>query len=378
MSIPQLEEDGYVVDYNTNREWVVITPNGKEIVFQRDKGLCNRIPYIDMRDHKEAFVLVQTVCANFGGFTKRQIEAAVLACKAQARMGHHANPTFKLLVSSLKNFPVKPADITNASVIFGPYLKGLRGITVRQRPERVENEYIQIPRDFYELNRFVTLTVDVMFVNRVAFLTTLLRGIRLFTAEYIPSCLAKQLSSSLKQVIKFYTRGGFMVQCVMMDMEFEPVTHELDLAEVNTTAAREHVGEIKRGIRTIKERARCSLLVLPFKHIPRQMTIHLIYFGVMWPNAVPSNLDVSQMYSPREIVTQRKLDCTKHCKVELGAYVEASTDRETTNDMVSRKHECIVLGPSTNLQGSLTYFDINTGKVVKRHTITVKCLCRTV
>ena len=26
LSIPQLEEDGYIVDYNTNRDWVVTTP----------------------------------------------------------------------------------------------------------------------------------------------------------------------------------------------------------------------------------------------------------------------------------------------------------------------------------------------------------------
>ena len=39
LSIPQLEEDGYVIDYNTRRDGVVTTPQGKSIVFKRDTGL---------------------------------------------------------------------------------------------------------------------------------------------------------------------------------------------------------------------------------------------------------------------------------------------------------------------------------------------------
>ena len=44
----------------------------------------------------------------------------------------------------------------------------------------------------------------------------------------------------------------------MMDMEFEKLkdTPGMELIDVNTTAACEHVGEIERAIRRIKERAR--------------------------------------------------------------------------------------------------------------------------
>ena len=47
----------------------------------------------------------------------------------------------------------------------------------------------------------------------------------------------------------------------MMHMEFEKVKDEkgMELVDVNTTAACEHVGEIKRGIRYLKERSRCSV-----------------------------------------------------------------------------------------------------------------------
>ena len=135
----------------------------------------------------------------------------------------------------------------------------MKGSTVRQKPDRVDPEYTQIPRNLYELHNFFTLAADVMFVNDVQFSVTLSRDIRLFTAEFLPSCTAKQLISSLNNIVKFYARGGFVVRLVLMDMEFEKIKHVFDKVEVNTTAAREHVGEIERGIRLMKERSRCVI-----------------------------------------------------------------------------------------------------------------------
>ena len=70
LSISLLEECGYVVDYNIAREWVIMTPQGTEIVFHRDTGLCNRMPYIDMRNHKDVVLMVQNVHKNFEGYTR--------------------------------------------------------------------------------------------------------------------------------------------------------------------------------------------------------------------------------------------------------------------------------------------------------------------
>ena len=50
--------------------------------------------------------------------------------------------------------------------------------------------------------------------------------------------------------------GGFVVRHALMDMEFEKVKDLVPLVEVNTTAAREHVGLIERKIRHLKEKTR--------------------------------------------------------------------------------------------------------------------------
>jgi hypothetical protein len=51
-----------------------------------------------------------------------------------------------------------------------------------------------------------------------------------------------------------------------MDGEFEKIKPLLPTLECNTTAAKEHVSEAERTIRTLKERTRGLLATLPFLH----------------------------------------------------------------------------------------------------------------
>ena len=46
------------------------------------------------------------------------------------------------------------------------------------------------------------------------------------------------------KIVKLYAIGGFVVRNVLMDGEFEKVKPEVDLIEINISAAREHVGKI--------------------------------------------------------------------------------------------------------------------------------------
>ena len=105
---------------------------------------------------------------------------------------------------------------------------------------------------------------------------------------------------------------------IMMDQVFATLESEFDIVEINTTAAREHVGEIERSIRTIKERGRSILSTLPYTTLPKQLVIHLVYYVVMFLNAMPSKIGISDTISPRGIVMRRRLDWNKHCTGEFG------------------------------------------------------------
>ena len=89
----------------------------------------------------------------------------------------------------------------------------------------------------------------------------------------------------------------------------------------------------------------------------------------LFVNAVPDILGVSERYSPREIVTQQKFDFERDCKVQFGAYVQASNDAIITNTMKPRTHGCVALGTSGNWQGLTMCFDLDAGKVVTRRII---------
>ena len=239
------------------------------------------------------------------GFTKHELKGANLARKAQAILGHPSSKELSQVVSNnfgINNCPINPIDITNADTIYGRDLGGIRGKTVRKKPERVQGDIIKIPKDFYKLHRFVTLTADIMYVNGVPFLTTLSRKISMRTAEHIQSRSAASLSRALIKVIKLYARGGFTVNLIMMDQEFATLESTFDIVEINTTAAREHVGEIERSIRTIKERGRSISSTLPYTTLPKQLVIHLVYYVVMFLNAMPSKL-IPTSLGPSQVYT---------------------------------------------------------------------------
>ncbi len=101
---------------------------------------------------------------------------------------------------------------------------------------------------FVELHKYVTLVADVMFVNGLPFLVTSLQGISLVTIEYLKSRTAKRLVDTLERVIHIYGKVGFVVQTALMDMEFKKLRDKPPNVILSTTAAREHVGEIKRKI----------------------------------------------------------------------------------------------------------------------------------
>eukprot|EP00804_Cyclotella_cryptica_P004279 CCRYP_013487-RA/>CCRYP_013487-RA protein AED:0.88 eAED:0.25 QI:0/0/0/0.5/1/1/2/0/282 len=156
-----------------------------------------------------------------------------------------------------------------------------------------------------------------------------------------------------------------------MDMEFEKLKNEVGSVDINTTAAREHVGDIERYIRVIKERARSAARQLPYKtQMPDQMVIHLIKFVVMWINALPHRNGVLSVISPRELVLGIKMDFKKHCRIRFGAYVEASADEVVTNTLRDRTECCIPLGPTGNIQGSISCLNLDTNQVVSSRTVT--------
>ena len=153
-----------------------------------------------------------------------------------------------------------------------------------------------------------------------------------------------------------YHRAGFTVRYVLMDGEFEKVKAELPSIVCNTTAAKEHVAEAERQIRTVKERSRGIRATLPFSSIPKRVKIELIYFIVFWLNSFPVNSGISRQFSPREIILRWQLDVKKHCRVMFGEYCEVHDEPDPSNTQEPRTHEALALGLTGNSQGTVKFF----------------------
>jgi hypothetical protein len=197
-----------------------------------------------------------------------------------------------------------------------------------------------------------------------------LRGISLVTIEYLKSRTAKRLVHTLERVFRIYGMAGFIMQTALMDMEFEKLKDKLLNVILNTTAPREHVGEIERKIRVVKERARCTTGILPYNILPKIMIIELMHFCVMWMNSFLVKSGISKKWSPREIVSRHRLDAKLHCKVPFGAYCEVQVNLDITNTMEPRTGWATSLGPTGNMQGSYKFLSLTTGKKVTRRKFT--------
>ena len=119
-----------------------------------------------------------------------------------------------------KNMPIGLNNVADALAIYGPHVSSLKGAKTREKtyPRVGEGGKLEIPRDFYRLNKFLTLTVDIILLSGIPLLVTFSRNIKIITAEYVPSRTSRQLANSLTKIVNTYARGGFVIDLALMDM----------------------------------------------------------------------------------------------------------------------------------------------------------------
>ena len=212
----------------------------------------------------------------------------------------------------------------------------------------------------------VMLSADIMHVNGIPFFVTRSRHIHFGTVDVLPSLQAVDIGAALCRVINIYARGGFQVTMALMDGAFaglHDVCNQLQVT-LNTTTRDEHVGDVERYIRTIKECMRGVSNTIPFKRLTRNMVMELAKAVVYWLNSVPSNTGVSPTMCPRTIITGQLLDYHNHCRYEFGEYVQ--THEVHDNSLLSRTVGAIALRLTGNQQGGYFFMSLHTGRIINR------------
>jgi hypothetical protein len=371
LSLKSVIQKGYAVSFSSTdgNTFRVKKLNGPDLEFkQSEYGLY----YLDTNQKyfQNGFIFINMIQDNVHKLSNQDYSRAVSSRKMQRIIGRPSTKTFMQIVNNnlVQNCPIQYKDIINAENTFGPDLGSLQGKTVRHSPETVVlKESIHLPENLFQRYRNVTVCGDIMYVNKLMFFVTISRDIKFSTAELIKDNKSNTLLNAMKQVINIYKMRGFKVTDCLLDGQFECLSNQLAGlgVRVNITSRNEHVPEIERHIRTVKERARAVLTTLPFKKIPSRMLAELIYSCTFWLNSFPHSDGISRTLSPRGIITGSCLDYKKHCQLEFGEYVH--THEEHGNGMTPRTIGAIALRPTGNAQGSMFFYSIDTGKRINRY-----------
>jgi hypothetical protein len=76
-------------------------------------------------------------------------------------------------MNAIKNCPVTTKNGNNAEKIFGAHMSSLRGKSARRKSTLVREDIIEIPEELISQNCKIDLCIDIMYVNKCGFMTTI-------------------------------------------------------------------------------------------------------------------------------------------------------------------------------------------------------------
>jgi hypothetical protein len=260
-------------------------------------------------------------------------------------------------INHICNCPINKQHIQMAESIFGPNLGSLKGKTTYHTHPHI------VGHDILATHSNIHLTIDIMYINKLSFLITYSCSLRFATFEFLDNRQTPTIRKKLQSVFNLYHHRGFTITKLFADPEFEALHPWFPC--LDTCGANDHIPNIERFIRTVKDRSRSTYWMLPFKYIPRIVLIQLIKNVIFWLNSFPAHNGVSTTMSPRCIMTGgQEIDYNKHVCLEFSEYVQ--THEEHDNAMTNRTFGAIYLGPTGSKCGIHWFMCVASGARITR------------
>ena len=200
---------------------------------------------------------VSTVAENRAVFTRRELEGANRARELYRIIGRPSQRKFEAILDqgSILNCLVTRADAQHANVIYGPDLAYLKGKTMEHpaSPHVATQVCSPLPMEIAKHHSTITLCLDFFYIQWLPFVHAISRKIGYRQAVAVPDCTKETMLTFANKCMLEYTKRGFEVVDVHADKEFECLREGLGNVSLEVCGPDEHVPEVERSIRTMKE-----------------------------------------------------------------------------------------------------------------------------
>ena len=314
---------------------------------------------------------VQTVASNQSFYSKRDIQGANKARLLQEQLAWPSDSAFERIINHnlINNSTVTIHDIKRAQYLYGTATSLLKGKMVRNTPHPVTVQTTPTPTPVLTHHPLLQLYVDFFYVNQLPFLHTKCSQIGFLTAHGGTGRSMGAIKKILDSVINLYESRGFKITELHGDNEFDvPALKDFLLPiTIHIYGREEHVPNIERSNRTIKEKCRSICHSLPFRKFTKLMTTMLVEYALYWLNAIPPPTGISKHVSPATIIQGKTKPDFKYRHLPFGTYCMIYIS--TKNNMKARSVPGIALAPS-NEWGGHYFMSLLSGKRVHGYTWT--------
>ena len=313
----------------------------------------------------EISALFTTVSGNQRKYSRAENKKAEQARDLQRKLDYVSDGTIHKMLGAGKfiDTDVTAKDIERSVDIFGKSVGSLQGMTTNRKPEPADTEPLQTTRQVQDLH------VDIMFVNQVPYMVSVLSEAEVVQVNRLASKGESDLYKELSRHMRYPERFGIIIGTVHVDGESAiNSTYVKDrVRNLDSRGGGSHVPVIERKIRTIKERARAVLNMLPFG-LTENLEEWLIKSAVYKLNLIPTRNSVL-FESPRERLMGKRISVKTDLKHGFGDYTHVHNS-VFNNTMQPRTAAGIALMPAGSSDGSWYYWMLKTNKVVRRRRAT--------
>ena len=372
---------------NVRKKFKVTLETGPSDKKPTIKVHCDNNIVIDFVEHKcglyvhqikrtsdiKGHALVQTVKENESNFTNKEIKKAQAARDLYKKLGR---PGYKQFFSILQNNQIIDCDVTVTDAkrsikIYGKDIGIIKGKTVRRKPKSVTSpDLVPLPPQIRNWHRNIILCIDICFACGMPFLHTISKNLQFRTIQFLESQSYKHILSQLYTVFNLYLARGFKITWVHGDGQFECIREAIRPTLLHIAAPNQHIPQIERSIRTLKDDARSTINSLPYKKYTRLMMQTLLKRHIELRNIFPAPNGISNVMSPTTIMTGQPIPNIQQFQLEYGTYVQAHEHPTITNGMDGRAVGAIALHPSNNNDG-WCFLSLYSGKKITRFGWTI-------